>query len=211
LNSIKTKFASIILVVSIVLPLNAHAFFLSDMIDGMTDVTNNLIDSGTEVSKEMLELFGALADDIGEMADRILLMAEEIGEMSDRIVATEQLMADMMVEITAIRNNTSGGIDTPVATVFITQDEFQTTLNNGEVPVFQLSDNSSQYLLYVSSSAIMNTDTTAILVKDSNDLETRWNDLQALANNYKIYVAVKSINENDISSLSNIIEYSTTY
>ena len=213
----KTKFITLILVVGFILPVNANAFFFKSMVEGMTSVANNMVDSSTQISSEMLDLFGALADDIGEMADRILvmadkilIMADKIGEMADRIVATEQLMADMMVEITAIRNG-QGTTTSSVPTVFITQDDFQTTLYNGEAPRFNLSDNASQYLLYVSSSAVMNTDTVAVLVKSSHDLDTRWKDLQSLANNYKIYVAVKSINDNTISSLSNVIEYSTTY
>jgi len=210
----KKKLVGLVLAVSLMVPVSANAFFLKSMVEGMTSVSNNMVDGATEVSVQMLELFEALADDIGEMADRILDMADKIGEMADRIVATEQLMADMMVELSAIRNAQGSGSATCTAatdTVFISQDDYQTTLYNGEAPRFQISDGSSQYLLYVSSSAIMNTDTTAVLVKSSYDLDTRWKDLQALANNYKIYVAVKSINGNEISSLSNVIEYRTTY
>jgi len=207
----KIKVISVILAVSVLLPMNANAFFLKSMVEGMTSVANNVVDSGTQISSEMLDLFGALADDIGQMADRILVMADKIGEMADRIVTTEEIMAGMATDITAIRAGNTVISSGEVATLFITQDDFQTTLYNGETPRFDLSDNSSQYLLYVSSSPIMDTETRAILVKSPYDLSTRWRDLQALANNYKIYVAVKSINGNTISSLSNIIQYTTTY
>jgi len=206
----KIKIISSMLLLAMLLPMNANAFFLKTMVQGMTSVANNVVDSGTQISSEMLQLFGALADDIGEMADRILVMADKIGEMADRIVETNQIMATMATDIAAIRN----GSNTTTATgntIFITGDSYQTTLYNGEVPRFQISDGSSSYLLYVSASAIMDTDTIAILVNSSYDLNTRWRDLQALANNYKIYIAVKSINSNDISSLSNVIEYRTTY
>ena len=214
MKSMKTKLVSLVLVVSFVLPMNANAFFFKSMIEGMTSVSNNMVDGATEVSVEMLRLFEALADDIGEMADRILVMADKIGEMADRIVETEKIMAGMATDIASIKTNqgsTTSIAPASVDTVFITQDDYQTTLYNGEAPRFNLSDGSSQYLLYVSSSAIMNTDTTAILIKSSYDLNTRWSNLQELAQNYKIYVAVKSINGNTISSLSNIVEYSTTY
>ena len=209
----KKKLIGLVIATSLMLPVSANAFFLKSMVEGMTSVSNNMVDGATEVSVEMLRLFEALADDIGEMADRILVMADKIGEMADRIVETNQIMATMATDIAAIRNTQSTGSSCTAATdtVFIAQDSYQTTLYNGEAPRFELSDGSSQYLLYVSSSAIMNTDTTAILVKSSYDLSVRWRDLQALANNYKIYVAVKSINGNTISSLSNIIEYRTTY
>ncbi|MDF1880206.1 hypothetical protein JHD50_02620 [Sulfurimonas sp. MAG313] len=206
----KIKLLSTLLIVTILIPMNANALFLKTMVQEMTSVANNVIDSSTQVSSEMLQLFGALADDIGEMADRILVMADKIGEMADRIVETEKIMATLATDIATIKSNQ--GVSAVISpSIFIQQDTFQTTLYNGEVPRFTLSNASNEYLLYVSSSATMDTNTISILVKSSYDLTTRWNSLQKLARNYKIYIAVKSINANNISSLSNVIEYSTTY
>ncbi len=81
----------------------AHAFF-DKMIDGMTSVTNNLIDSSenvanhtvTTTSTTVLVLsrdIGKMADRIDRMADKIGLMADRIGVMADRIVTTESMMA----------------------------------------------------------------------------------------------------------------------
>lgn len=81
----------------------AHAFF-DGMVAGMTSVTNNLIDSGENVtittinttSTTILLLsndIGKMADRINVMADKIGVMADRIGVMADRIVLTESMMA----------------------------------------------------------------------------------------------------------------------
>jgi hypothetical protein len=41
----------------------------------------------------------ALADDIGQMSDRILVMADKIGEMADRIVETEKIMDCVQIQL----------------------------------------------------------------------------------------------------------------
>lgn len=81
----------------------AHAFF-DKMIDGMTSVTNNLIDSSESVANNTITTtsttvlvlsrdIGKMADRIDRMADKIGLMADRIGVMADRIVTTESMMA----------------------------------------------------------------------------------------------------------------------
>jgi hypothetical protein len=81
----------------------SHAFF-DGMVAGLTSVTNNLIDSGENVtitsinttSTTVLLLsndIGKMADRINAMADKIGLMADRIGVMADRIVLTESMMA----------------------------------------------------------------------------------------------------------------------
>jgi len=211
MKSMKIKLISLVLTLSILAPINANAFFFNSIVEGATSVSNNIVDSSTQITSELFALFADLADDIGQMADRILVMADKIGEMADRIVETNEIMAGMATDIAAIQSAQASTTTPAVETIFITQDDFQTTLYKNEAPRFSLSDGSTKYLLYISSSAIMDTNTRAILVQSDYDLNTRWNDLQALANNYKIYIAVKSINENTISSLSNIIQYRTTY
>ncbi len=82
----------------------AQAFF-DGMVAGMASVTNNLIDSGENVtiasinttSTTILLLsndIGKMADRINVMADKIGLMADRIGVMADRIVLTESMMAN---------------------------------------------------------------------------------------------------------------------
>lgn len=81
----------------------AHAFW-GELVEGMTSVTNNLIDSSENVANHTIDATaltivtlsndtGKMADRIGLMADRIGVMADRIGFMADRIVTTEGLLA----------------------------------------------------------------------------------------------------------------------
>jgi len=201
----KTKLISTLLVASLLLPLSANAFFF----DSTPDETSTTIVESTIDFSQVLLLIQALADDIGEMADRILVMADKIGEMADRIVETEELMADLAVDIAEIKANTSGG-STAVEGVYITQG-FQTTLYSGEAPTFTMSAPTAEYLVYVSSSMTMDTNTISVLVHNQEELATQWSHLETLANDHTIYIAVKTIQNNSISSLSNVLSYTTTF
>jgi hypothetical protein len=190
-----------------VLPVSANAFFLKSMVEGMTSVANNMVDGATEVSTDMLDLFGALADDIGEMADRILDMADKIGEMADRIVATEQLMANMVVDLAEIKSgNTASGTSTTANSVFITAVG-GTTLGYWDRPQFDISKTTPEYLVYVSASLSFTTNTISVLVHNNEELADMWNDLNDVRTSSKIYIAVKTIENNTISSLSNVLTY----
>jgi len=221
---------SLLLIVSFALPINANAFFLTSMIEGMTSVANNMVDSSTEISSEMLDLFGALADDIGEMADRILdmadkigemadrilVMADKIGEMADRIVATEQLMADMVVQLAQINQNTATimtgntGTQSNLATLIISSANGD-TLVPGQAPVIAPSYEAPEYLAYVSSTLAISSTTTAILVHSNEELAEKWSQLESLSRDGKIYIAVRTIDGENISSLSNVLTYYTFY
>lgn len=192
----KKKIVSIVLALSLLLPATANAGFLKTMVEswGFTF---------TLTATDTLDLFGALADDIGDMADRILAMADKINVMADKIVATEQLMADMVVDIATIKNNTSTG---EVAGMYI-DNLGQTDLYNLECPAFTMSDSPAEYVVYVSSSLTMNTNTISVLVRNRTELEALWPSLVTLAANGKIYIGVKSVADNKISSLSNVLSY----
>jgi len=223
MNTIKVKFISLLLVVGFILPVNANAFFFKSMVDGMTSVANNMVDSGTQISSEMLDLFEVLADDIGEMADRILIMADKIlimadkiGEMADRIVATEQLMADMMVQLAQISSNTAGmvtgntGTSSSLPTLIISSDNGD-TLVSGQAPEISPSYEAPEYLAYVSSTLAISSTTTAILVHSNEELADKWSELEALSQDGKIYIAFRTIDGANISSLSNVLTYHTFY
>lgn len=47
-----------------------------------------------EILEDSIEAMLLLADDIGEMADRILEMADKIGEMADRIIETQVIQSE---------------------------------------------------------------------------------------------------------------------
>ena len=189
----KLKVISIFLALSLLFSSNATAAFF---------------DSSTTITTEMLSLISKLSDDIGLMADRILvmadnigIMADRIGEMSDRIVHTEAMMADVATQ----QNATAA-----VSTVIITNSS-QIPLSGNALPSFSVNEQAPQMLVYVSSSVIIDTNSVSVLVNDVADLGQNWDQLKTLANNNKIYIAVKTINGNTISSLSNVLTYDTLY
>ena len=83
-------------------PMPSHAF-LTELVVGMTSVTNNLIDSTESVTNNSVNTASAtmlsLSSNPGKMADRIGLMADRIGFMADRIVTTEGIMAGLAHKI----------------------------------------------------------------------------------------------------------------
>jgi len=80
----------------------SHAF-MEAMIQGLTSVTNNLIDSGESVTNNAIDAgadsLKTVSGNAGLMADRIGVMADRIGFMADRIVTTEGLMAGLAHKI----------------------------------------------------------------------------------------------------------------
>lgn len=203
----KKKLISIVLAISLLAPITANAGFLKTMVESWGFTL-------TLTASDTLNLFGALADDIGEMADRILLMANEIGAMADkigvmadRIVVTEQLMADMTVELAQVSASVASLEGTAAPTVLISSDTL--TISVDEAPRFTISTTTPEYVVYVSSTLIMNTNTTSVIVHNYDELQAKWAQLKALAVNGQIHVAVKTIDNNSISSLSNVLSYTT--
>lgn len=205
----------LLLTISLVVPMNMNAGFLSDLVTTLTTTTT----ASAEVSVEMLGLFDSLAQDIdamadkiGEMADRILVMADKIGVMADRIlvmadkiVATEELMATMAVDIATIKTSVSTDC-TVLPTVVITSLN-GSTLWGTQAPMISLNVAATEYLVYVSSSMTMNTNTISVLVHNNLELQSLWGNLMGLALNNQIFIAVKTIDANTISSLSNVLTY----
>jgi len=206
----KKKIISLILAFSLIVPMSANAGFLSNLVSQF----------GYQMSlsaNETLELYGAMSEDMNSMADRImdmagnidamadkiLEMADKIGEMADRIIVTEQIMADVVTDIATIKDNTSTG---EVAGMYI-DNTGQNDLYNLECPAFTMSDSPAEYVVYVSSSLTMNTNTISVLVRNRAELEALWPSLVTLQANGKIYLGVKSVADNKISSLSNILAY----
>lgn len=200
----KKKIVSIVLVVAMVAPITANAGFLSSLVSQF----------GYRLSlsaNDTLKLYDAMSNDMNAMADRIMdmagnidAMADKILEMADKIVATEQIMADMAVDISTIKTSTSTN---EVAGMYI-DNAGQNDLYNSECPIFTMSDSPAEYVVYVSSSLTMNTNTISVLVRNHSELEALWPSLVTLQANGKIYVGVKSVEDNKISSLSNILAYS---
>jgi len=190
-----------ILVAGFMLPINANAWLLTDLVDSLTTTTT----ASGEVTIEMLQLFAALADDIGEMADRILVMADKILIMADKIVATEQLMANLVVDVASIKLAVEG--DNTVLPTVIISSLNTTPLSTLQAPLLAMNVVTTEYLVYVSSSMTMTSNTMSVLVHNDLELQALWNHLAPLALNNKIYIAVKTIDANVISSLSNVLTF----
>jgi TolA-binding protein len=193
-KNMKLKIVAVLMALSLLFSTNATASFFT------TPTTQ----------EQILALVSKLSDDIGLMADRILVMADKIGEMADkigemadRIVQTEQLMADLT-------QNLAESSATTTPTVIISSTT-QNLLDTEQVPEFILNMPAQQMLIYISSSLTMQSNTTCIVVNTPSELSLQWAELKSLATNNKIYIAVKTINENQISSLSNVLTYTTLY
>jgi hypothetical protein len=210
------RLTGLILTAALLLPINANAFFFDSMIEGMTEVatsmvdgatstTNNAIDAGEATAQGMFDTMEVMADNIGLMADRILTMADKIGEMADRIVKTEEM-------ILGLQNNQCSTTTATTAAVAATEapsvmlSVYRDTIWSNETPSLNVSGSNDGYILYVSSS-IFNTDSTSVIIKNSNDLYKFWPLLKNAANNNnKIYLAAKAINGSSLSALSNSVE-----
>lgn len=205
----KIILVKIALLASFIVPINANAWFLTDLVESLTTTTT----ASGEVTIEMLQLFSALADDIGEMADRILVMADKILVMSDnilimadKIVATEQLMANLVTDVASIKlavESDNAGLPTVIISSLNT-----TPLSTLQAPLIGMNVVASEYLVYVSSSMTMTSNTISVLVHNDAELQAVWSNLVALAVNNQIFIAVKTIDANVISSLSNVLTYS---
>lgn len=197
----KLKLAAIFFALTLLLSSNATASFFS---------------SSTNITTQMIELVSKLSDDIGIMADRILDMAGEIGEMADkigvmadRIVHTEEMMAELTLDMATL---TANAAETPqTQTTVIISNTASNVLSTGDIPTFTTTLSTEEMLIYVSSTMSMSTNTISVLVTPDETLESKWRELQTLAKDGKIYLAIKTIDANNISSLSNVLTYTTLY
>ena len=177
----------------------------------MTILFSSSVDAAlysSDTAKAILQLISKLSDDIGKMADRIGemsddigKMADRIGEMSDRIVHTEELMAKLTVDLADRQNGTAN-------TIIITSSN--TKLYNPEdIPSFNINKPTKQILVYFSPNLNFTTNTIAILVNTSNfqEIVQQWDEIKKLAKNNKINIAIKTINGNTVSSLSNVLTF----
>lgn len=198
----KKKIASLILVGALLVPVAANASFLKDVVNQF----------GYRLSlsaNDTLKLFGALADDIGEMADRILVMSGNIDDMADKIVETEEIMAGMAVDIAEIKANT--GSNTSTLPVLVISSGNGDTLSSGQAPVIAPNNEYLEYLVYVSSTITLSTTTTGIVLHSNQELQDRWAELESIATDGKIYITLRGIEGGNVTDLSNVLTYNTTY
>ena len=201
----KKTLLSIVLVLG--LTTQSHAFF-GTLIESMTSVANNMIDSGESVINNGVDTSSetvlGLSDDIGEMADRI-------GDMADRIVQTEQLLADLTNDIANGRSTTtssSGGTSTPVyegSNVLLTT-EYGLEVAHDEEPNITYNNDDDEYLLYISTTMKFNSNATSFLIRSNSDLRRVWGQIvSTFSDGAKLFIAIKTIDGNDISNLSNAV------
>ena len=130
-----------------------------------------------------------LSDDIGLMADRILLMSEDIGEMADRIVYTEELI---------ISGFSEGGISSLILS------PVEGTLVTTTTPIdIALSSAKTDYLLYISNNADMSGATNALV--QNNDTSIAWSRVADFATGNKLYIAVRTVGDTSSSDYSNTV------
>jgi hypothetical protein len=100
MSALKKLFLSTAVLASFSTP--SHAF-MTELVVGLTSVTNNLIDSTESVTNNTVNTASttmlSLSSNPGKMADRIGVMADRIGFMADRIVTTEGIMAGLAHKI----------------------------------------------------------------------------------------------------------------
>ena len=138
-----------------------------------------------------------LSADIGEMANRILLMADEIGEMADkigvmadRIVHTEELMVSLVNQ-----NGTSTLITAPGEGALVSKN----------LPIqLTLSNTPQSYILYISNNADLSGSTNALVV--DGDTADAWSRVPGFATGTSVYIAVKSADGLASSDLSNTVK-----
>lgn len=162
-----------------------------DIKDEMDKLNISVVDQQKLVSK--------LSDDIGLMADRIL-------EMSDRIVTTEDLLAQTLT--TLLANPELSGESSANATA-LTSPSDNTIVGVSIAPTITMIPAATVYLLYASTTPTFSAGNTISIYIDSNEaLTQKWSQVASFAGSTTIYIAVKRINGNTISSLSNGVKVS---
>ncbi len=156
------------------------------------------INSLNETVIEQQALVSKLSDDIGLMADRIVAMA-------DRIVATEELLSQTLIVL--VNNPDFAGTGSSNATALISPVD-NATLTTA-APVITTIPASTVYLIYASTEPTFSAGNTISLYVDSSTvLSSKWSQIVAFAGSATIYLAVKRIDGNTISTISNGVKVS---
>lgn len=174
-------------------PKPAKAWFFIDPFESMVATMLETMLTVMETTSSDMNAMGdrilVMADNIGIMADRILIMADKIGEMSDRIVATEQLMATLVSQ------------QGPAALMISPVEASTVSLS---LPIqIALTDNYTDYVLYLSNSADMSNATNALV--QANDTTTAWSRASSYATGDTLYIAARAVNGSTMGELSNTV------
>jgi len=123
------------------------------------------------------------------MAGRIGVMADRIGEMADRIVHTEELIVELVDDQNAL-------------SLILSPAEGDAAYSTVPVQI-TLSSDKVNYILYISNNADMTDSTNALVL--NNDTSNAWNRVPGFATGDTIYIAVKTVDDNSSSDLSNTV------
>ena len=194
----KKNIIALSLTAALLIPANANAGLFSSMYD----IPSQMMELMSKLSDDI----GVMADRIGEMADRILIMADKIGEMADRIVQTEELMTNTMLQMQENMNATGASNTLAQSGSVLLLTPSHTSASTYSAPDIILSDNASSYLLYVSTSPMIDAvNTSSILVQEASSIDTLWHEIVAKTTSKTVYIAVKSLHDNQLSTLSNAV------
>lgn len=170
----------------------ANAFFFDPfetMVESMLETIETTTLTIAKDIGDMADRILVMADNIGLMADRILVMADKIGEMSDRIVYTEELMLSVISE-----RGVSSLITSPIEGDYVSRD----------LPIdIVLSSQKVDYVLYISNNADMSGSTNALVL--NGDTSTAWSRVADFATGAKLYIAVKTVGDTASSDFSNTV------
>ena len=188
-----------------------HMFFpnpMDMMGQGMESMFGPMMDRMLEAMQKILDTILALSDDIGKMADRIgdfgdriLTMADKIGTMADRVVLTMDTMSSRMA-------GSGGGGTMQTSSVLLLAPVNNTEVSRGTPPRLSISDSPERFLLYASNlQTFAPGQTVSFLVTEETPLDDAWDQAVRIAEDDHLYVAVKSIDdENRVSTLSNGVQ-----
>ena len=119
------------------------------------------------------------------------------------------IMAGMAVDIAEIKANT--GSNTSTLPVLVISSGNGDTLSSGQAPVIAPNNEYLEYLVYVSSTITLSTTTTGIVLHSNQELQDRWAELESIATDGKIYITLRGIEGGNVTDLSNVLTYNTTY
>ncbi len=172
----------------------AETVTYTDFVDMQDD-----LESLNTTMVEQQDLISKLSDDIGLMADRIILMA-------DRIVYTEELLTQSLELL--IKNPDFAGTSSSNG-VALTSPTGISTLSATTAPVITTTPSTDIYLIYASTVPTFSSGNTISLYIESQDaLNTKWSQIVDFAGTSEVYLAVKRIDSNTISSISNGVKVS---
>ncbi len=141
-----------------------------------------------------------------EQQDLISKLSDDIGLMADRIVYTEELLTQSLELL--IKNPDFAGTSSSNG-VALTSPTGISTLSATTAPVITTTPSTDIYLIYASTVPTFSSGNTISLYIESQDaLNTKWSQIVDFAGTSEVYLAVKRIDSNTISSISNGVKVS---